>query len=114
MIIYANTPIMNRFFTTGYMVTHKMVNKFCAIYKEKKNLTLGADILDLLKNIESEEVKQIIRINNKRKGINLKLENRLSLGLLTNCILTTIIGTAVKFSISEFIMEFNLIGHPSH
>lgn len=80
MIIYTNTPIMNRFFTAGYMITHKMVNKFCAIYKEKENLTLGADILDLLKNIESEEVEQIIRINNKRKGISLEFEKRTIIG----------------------------------
>lgn len=84
MTLHTDTPIMNKFFTAGYMLTYKMVNKFCAIYKEKENLTLGKDVLDLLKGNESEEVKQIIRINNKRRGIGLELENRIIVGSSDN------------------------------
>lgn len=72
MILHATDKII-RIFDIKYMLTHKMVNRFCLLFKQNQGWVLGQDIIDILNNIKNEEVQKLIRLNNKRKGIGIKV-----------------------------------------
>ncbi len=75
MLLHTNTPIINRFFTAGYMINHKMVKKFYNIFKTTEYFTLDEDLINILKDSELEEAKKIIRLNDRRKGIGIESNN---------------------------------------